>query len=55
VHADPVHHRRQRAKYRLALEMTQAGALPEACCGIGSKDAKACPVRDYCTIGRMSA
>lgn len=55
VHADEAHHRRQRSKYRLALEMAQAGGLPEACCGIGSKTAKTCPVRDYCTIGRMTA
>ena len=55
VHADSAHHRRQRAKYREALEAAQEGFLPDACCGIGTKTAKACPVKDFCTIGRMTA
>jgi hypothetical protein len=55
VHANPRFQAKQRAKYREALEYAQAGALPEACCGIGSKQAKACPVAQFCPIGKVAA
>jgi hypothetical protein len=54
VHANPHFQRQQRAKYREALEAAREDRLPEACCGIGSKQATACPVKDFCPIGRMS-
>lgn len=44
----------QRRKYRQAMEMAELGALPDACCAVRSKEAKACELRYACPIGRMA-
>jgi hypothetical protein len=54
VHADERYQAAQKAKYLEALEAAQTGSLPDACCGVGSKMAKACPLKDFCPIGKMS-
>lgn len=54
VPADPGFQMQQRAKYREAIEAVEADELPDACCSIGSKEAKACPVAAFCPIGKAS-
>jgi len=54
VHADPRFQAAQRAKYRTAIEHASRGTLPEACCGIGSKESKTCPAARFCPIGKVT-
>jgi hypothetical protein len=54
VHENPKFQHRQRIKYLEAIEAAHGAALPDACCGINSKQAKSCPVGDFCQIGKMS-
>lgn len=54
VRFDPEHARVQRRKYRSAINARDRGVLPPACCTPGSNEAKACPVRRACPIGRQS-
>lgn len=42
-----------RAKYTRVREAERTGYLPDACCAVGSKEAKECPAREVCPIGRM--
>lgn len=42
-----------RAKYRRVREHEAAGTVPDACCAPLSKEAKACPARQSCPIGRL--
>jgi hypothetical protein len=55
VKADPQFQAAQRAKYREALSAYQEGREPEACCAIYSPQAKACPARTVCPIGKASS
>lgn len=53
VPADLGFQTQQRAKYREAIDAANEGATPDPCCHIGSKEAKGCPMRDFCPIGRI--
>lgn len=50
---DPLRGWEIRNKYRQVRENVERGTVPDACCGPGSKEAKACPVRSACPIGRL--
>lgn len=55
VNADPAFQAKQREKYRTAMQMAAEGDLGQACCPLNSKQAKTCPVRLACPIGKMTA
>lgn len=44
----------QRAKYARVREAVAEDELPDACCGPGSAQAKACEARTVCPVGRLS-
>lgn len=54
VPADREFQSAQRRKYRLAVSAAPIGALPPACCAPRSKEAKVCPARFVCPVGRVS-
>lgn len=54
VHANPAYQEAQRRRYTNAMAMAEAGDIGDACCALGSKQAKTCPVRSACPIGRMT-
>lgn len=54
VPADPAFQAAQRDKYAEALQAVADQSPPPACCAIRSAQAKACPVRAACPVGRMS-
>jgi hypothetical protein len=43
-----------RTKYLTVRQAVADQSVPKPCCGVGSKEAKACPARTICPIGRMS-
>lgn len=54
VPADPQFQEAQREKYAVALAAYRSSSLPEPCCAVQSKEARACPARTVCPIGRAS-
>lgn len=55
VPADPPFQAAQRAKYRAAIDAAAGTrALPQPCCALKSAQARSCPVRGACDIGRAS-
>jgi hypothetical protein len=54
VEANPAFQAAQRAKYREALDRAARGYAPAACCAIRSPQAKGCPTKSACEIGRAS-
>lgn len=54
VPADPVFQAAQRAKYKEVLQHVADQTEPAFCCAPKSREAKACPVKSACPIGRVS-
>lgn len=52
VPADPVFQAAQREKYTTAITAHRSGTVPDACCALRSKEARACPARHICPVGR---
>jgi hypothetical protein len=44
----------QRRKYREAIEAAESGQPPQFCCPLRSAEARGCPVKNGCEIGRAS-
>lgn len=54
VPADPVFQAAQRQKYKEALQHVADQTEPKFCCTPKSPEAKSCPVKNACPIGRVS-
>lgn len=50
---DPSHIHGIQTKYQVVRDHEKMGTPPDPCCGPGSKQAKVCPARAVCPIGRM--